>query len=342
MRAQRADDQDGVDVRVLIIDDASPDDSAQAALQLAAGTRASRFASTRSTRATSRPTTRGCWSGRTVTTRVLLSADDLLTPGALRRARRRHGRRPERRFRLRARRWWRGRPAAAHAADSRARASRSGRARVAGARVPARRTTSSPRPRSSSARRVQQRVGGYDPELPHTGDIRDVDALRAARRRRLTSRGRPGLLPHPRAEHAEHVQRIDGPPQKRLAFEVTLERYGDRLSDPRRLRNGINRRLSHEALAIATRSVDLGTADRDVVGQLVDFAMECWPKADRFPIYHTLRARRHVDPRILMTLQPSRPAELGDGPAAGSSDARGSTAATEPSRPGCSARRGRP
>ena len=46
--------------------------------------------------------------------------------------------------------------------------------------------------------------------------------------------------------------------QKRLAFEMTLERYGDRLSDPQRLRNGINRRISHEAFAIATRSMDLG------------------------------------------------------------------------------------
>jgi hypothetical protein len=68
--------------------------------------------------------------------------------------------------------------------------------------------------------------------------------------------------------------------------------------------------MSHEALAIATRSMDLGTADHEVVDQLVEFALECWPKAERFLIYQTLRARLHVDPRILSTLQPSRPAEF--------------------------------
>jgi hypothetical protein len=99
--------------------------------------------------------------------------------------------------------------------------------------------------------------------------------------------------------------------QKKLAFDITLDRYGDRLPDPQRLRDGISRRMSHEALAIATRSMDLGTADHDVLDQLVEFALECWPKAERYPIYYTLRARRHVDSRILTALQPSRPAEFG-------------------------------
>ena len=52
------DDQEGVDVRVLIIDDASPDDSAEVALKIAARIPAWRSPSTQPIRGTSRPSTK--------------------------------------------------------------------------------------------------------------------------------------------------------------------------------------------------------------------------------------------------------------------------------------------
>src|SRR5713101_4189961 len=61
------DDQPGVDVRVLIIDDASPDDSAEVARKIAAESRAWRWLSTRPTRGTSPPSTRASSTGPTGT-----------------------------------------------------------------------------------------------------------------------------------------------------------------------------------------------------------------------------------------------------------------------------------
>ena len=63
------DDQPGMDVRVLIIDDASQDDSAEIARKLAAADDRDRgvgFIPT--TGVTSQRTTKACWSGRTVIT----------------------------------------------------------------------------------------------------------------------------------------------------------------------------------------------------------------------------------------------------------------------------------
>ena len=87
--------------------------------------------------------------------------------------------------------------------------------------------------------------------------------------------------------------------QKRLAFEMTLDLYGARLSDARRLSDGVHRRLSRDALGVAARSYDLGTAEPAAVDELVAFAFDCWPHANRFPIYHTLQARRRVSPQAM-------------------------------------------
>ena len=61
------DDQAGVDVRVLIIDDASPDDSAEMARKIAARDPRVEVNRPPSTKGTSRPTTRVCSSGLTAT-----------------------------------------------------------------------------------------------------------------------------------------------------------------------------------------------------------------------------------------------------------------------------------
>ena len=154
---------------MLIIDDASPDDRAEVARKIAAPTRGSRCSSTRRTRATSPRTTRACWSGPTATTASCMSADDRLMPGALRRAR------------------------AARRASRRRRSSTAGRCGSAG-------RAAAPTPRTRAAvvgvagqwwleRRFRQGEncitspevvvrtacrsgsGGYDPQLPHAGDI---------------------------------------------------------------------------------------------------------------------------------------------------------------------------
>ena len=69
--------------------------------------------------------------------------------------------------------------------------------------------------------------------------------------------------------------------QRRLAFEVMLETCAAVLPDAGRLSNIIHRKLSWEALWRAARAYDRGRTQQIPVDELVAFALDCWPDADR-------------------------------------------------------------
>lgn len=303
------DDQEGVDVRVLIIDDASPDDSAETAAKIAARDSRVEVLQHSTNKGNIATYNEGLleWAQGDYT--ALMSADDRLTPGALRRAADLLDAHPEVGFVYGTALWfWQDQPFPQPRTRLRGwstwpgqwwfeRRLRAGENNITSPEVVVRTS-------------LQKRVGGYDPRLPHSADQEMW--------LRLAAHADVGFLRGvDQAFYRVHGQNMRNTfnalmdlRQKRLAFEITFELYGDRLSDPEHLRNGINRKISRQALAVATRSWDLGVADDDVVEQLIDFAVECWPKAERLPIYYTLRARRVVDRRILTALQPSRPAEF--------------------------------
>src|SRR6516165_6226075 len=81
------DDQAGVDVRVLIIDDASPDDSAEMARKIAAREPRVEVAVHEANKGNIATFNEGLLEWADGDYSVLMSADDRLTPGALRRAR---------------------------------------------------------------------------------------------------------------------------------------------------------------------------------------------------------------------------------------------------------------
>src|SRR5262245_37190836 len=80
------DDQPGVDVRVLIIDDASPDDSAEVAQKIAARDPRVEVVAHSTNRGNIATFNEGLMEWADGDYCMLLSADDRLTPGALRRA----------------------------------------------------------------------------------------------------------------------------------------------------------------------------------------------------------------------------------------------------------------
>lgn len=84
--------------------------------------------------------------------------------------------------------------------------------------------------------------------------------------------------------------------QKRLAFDLVLDRYSARLSDPKRLSDGLHRRLGREALWSAVHAYDLGQADQAQVDELVAFAVDCWPGAGSSTAYRALQWRRRTGP----------------------------------------------
>ena len=296
-------DQPGIDVRVLVIDDASADGSAEVARTIAA--------SDARVQVTEHVTNRGHiatyneglldWADGDYT--VLLSADDRLAPGALRRAADLLDARPSVGFAY-------GHPVRFQD----------------GMRLPAARTAvrgwsvwpgqwwlerrfrdsvsciSSPEVMVRTS--LQKRVGGYDPRLPHTGDTEmwlrlaahaDVGYVRGADQAFYRV-------------HGQNMTKSRTPlvdlRQRRLAYEAVLERCADKLPDAANLSDVVHRRLGWEALWSAARAYDRGRTEQTPVDELIAFAFDCWPEAKRLPVYRGLQLREWLGPRVMPYLQP--------------------------------------
>jgi glycosyltransferase involved in cell wall biosynthesis len=236
--------QDGVDVRVLIIDDASPDDSAEVAAGLAAGdarVEVRRHAANRGHIATYNEGLD--WAAGDYL--LLLSADDVLTPGALGRAARLMDAHPEVGFTF-------GRAITTDKPDFRNHLGvETCRSRIlSGAEfwavscAEASNVVSTP---TAVVRTwLQKKVGGYRAELPHTGDLEMW--------MRFAAHAPVGVLDADQAfyrvhGHNMHVdtfpQRITVLEQHRRAFEILFREYGERFEGRDRLR-----RMAMRAVAL--------------------------------------------------------------------------------------------
>jgi glycosyltransferase involved in cell wall biosynthesis len=297
------DDQEGVDVQVLVIDDASPDGSAEVARKIAARDPRVEVAVHATNRGHIATYNEGLLEWAEGDYSVLLSADDRLTPGALQRARDlldahpdvgfvygyalhfRHGvPLPTARTRVRGwsvwpGEWW---------LERRFREAHGG---ITSPEVVVRTS-------------LQKRVGGYDARLPHTGDMEmwmrlaanaDVGYLR-------------GVDQAYYRVHGQNMNTSISPLmdlcQRRLAYEAVLDRCSEKLSDAARLSDLVHRQLGREALWAAACAYDGGRTRQTPVDQLVAFAFDCWPEARKLPVYRTLQLRKVVGPRVMPYLQP--------------------------------------
>jgi glycosyltransferase involved in cell wall biosynthesis len=297
------DDQVGVDVRVLIIDDASPDDSADVARKIASRNPRVEAIVHATNRGNIATYNEGLLEWADGDYCALMSADDRLTPGALQRATElldahpgvgfaygyalhfKHGA-PLPAARTRARGWsvWPGQLWL----ERRFRQAWTG---IASPEVVVRTS-------------LQKRVGGYDARLPHMGDIEMWT--------RLAANADVGYIRGvDQAYYRKHEQNMSssygvlmGLRQRRLAYEVVLDRYSERLSDPKHLSDLVHRRLAWEALLAAARAYDRGRTAQTPVDELVAFAFDCWPETREIPIYRTLQVRKRIGPRVMPYLQP--------------------------------------
>jgi glycosyltransferase involved in cell wall biosynthesis len=297
------DDQEGVDVRVLIIDDASPDGSADVARQIAARDPRVEVHVHAANKGHIATYNEGLleWSECDYT--VLLSADDRLTPGALRRAVDLLDANPKVGFVY-------GHPLHfMHGQDL-----PTARTAVRGWSVwpgewwlerrfrDAHNCITSPEVVVRTS--VQKRVGGYDPDLPHLGDhemwmrlaaYADVGYIRGVDQAFYRIHGQN--MTNSRTSLVDLRQR-------RLAYEVVLERCADRLPGAAHLSDVVHRKLAWEALWSAARAYDRGRTGQTPVDELVAFALECWPKADRLPVYWGFRLRQLIGARAMPYFQP--------------------------------------
>ncbi|MFG3346331.1 glycosyltransferase [Streptomyces sp. NPDC048018] len=299
------DEQPGLDVRVLIIDDASPDDSADVARRLAASDPRIEVRVHERNMGHIATYNEGLLEWADGDYVVLLSADDRLVPGALVRAAALLDAHPEAGFAYgRPLRFRHGGPLPA------ARTRSTGSVVYPGHWWLERRfregTGCITSPEVMVRTSLQRTVGGYDPDLPHAGDIEmwmrlaahaDVGYVRGADQAFYRVHG-------DNMSTTDFGGQLDDIRQRRVAFTSVLDKCGDLLPQRQRLAGLVDTRLARQALRRAYRAYDRGRTDVVPVDELVEFARACRPDAEALPEYRALRLRRRIGARTMPYLQP--------------------------------------
>jgi glycosyltransferase involved in cell wall biosynthesis len=291
--------QEGVQVRVLVIDDCSTDDSVEVAEALAAAdTRieVSRHSVNRGHIATYNEGLLG-WAGGDYT--VLLSADDLLAPGALARAAAimDHDRRVGMVY---------GRAPyfADHDQLPQPRHRRGGTTRWSGAEWIEGRCRAGYNVISSPEvvvrNEVQLKVGGYRPELPHAGDLEmwlriaavsDIAYVRGIPQAYYRVHG--GSM-----QRTQFQQRLDDLVQRREVYARFFADHGSWVPDAARLHRLAKRALARDALWQAYRAYDRDAVGEEPVEALVEFAHATYPDAATLGEHRALVRRQRLGARI--------------------------------------------
>jgi GT2 family glycosyltransferase len=307
------DDQPGVDVRVLIIDDASPDGSGDTAREMAANDPRVEAVVHTSNRGHIATYNEGLLDWADAEYSVLMSADDQLTPGSLRRAValleanpgvgfaygyalafRDATSKPTPRTSVQGWSVWAG----PSWLERRCRLARSG---ILSPEVVVRTS-------------LQQRVGGYNEKLPHHGDtemwmrlasVGDVGYLRGVDQA-FYRRHSSNMSSSYDLNGATALRDLE---QRQLAFDTILEQLGQDPAETARLVRLVRRKLAWEALFTAARAYDDARVAQTPVDDLLTFATACWPDVRSMPIYHTLKLRRCLGPRAMAQLARFLPPE---------------------------------
>lgn len=291
--------QPGVNVRVLVIDDASSDETTELGQELAASDSRVNFRRHEVNKGHIATYNEGLIDWSTSEYTVLLSADDLLAPGSLSRATQvmesdktigmvygqavhffQEAELPEiqactpRYTRYSGAEWLEGR-------------CRSGYNVITSPEVVMRGS-------------IQRKIGGYRPELPHAGDLEMW--LRVAAVSNIAY-----IRDVPQAfyrVHAASMQRtkyqsglIDFV-QRKAAFDDFFLHHGDTIGNAGRLHDMANRALAREALWDVCRSYDHNQVEQARVNELVEFAIAAYPKTTALSEYAALRRRRRLGPAL--------------------------------------------
>ncbi len=300
-------EQDGVDVKVLIVDDASPDDSAEAAKRIAkADSRVEVLVHERNM-GHLKTYNQGLleWADGDYT--VLLSADDQLVPGALVRAAALLDAHPNVGFVYgHPLRFTSDAPLPPARTESKGWTVWPGKQWLAGRFKAGHGCITSPEVVVRTD--LQRKLGGYDPRLPHSGDIEMW--------MRFAAHADVGYLRHvDQAFYRVHSAsmsktdfsgQLDDLRQRKAAYTVALEKSEDTLTaaERQRLADIVNRKLAAQALWRAARAYDRGRTAQVPVDELVEFANDCWPAYRSLPEYRGLTVRRRIGPAAMPYLQP--------------------------------------
>jgi glycosyltransferase involved in cell wall biosynthesis len=288
--------QDGVAVRVLIIDDTSTDDTSEVGRRLAALDSRVEFRRHEVNQGHIATYNEGLLGWATAAYSLMLSADDALTPGALARAAGLMNSHPEVGMTY-GRALVIGDDAAVNSAAKDIPAdyqTMSGpafleRCCAFGNPVPA--------PTVVVRTTLQQRLGGYRAHLPHSGDMEMW--------MRFATQGSIGILRAVQAFYRWHGANmgmayysgaLGDLTERKAACDDVLTTWGSGLPDLEKLLKAMDRRVAEEAFWMASKAFDAGDATRSAV--CLQFAKEHCPELERSRSWSRFQAKRLVGPVV--------------------------------------------
>jgi hypothetical protein len=302
-------DQDGVRVRVLVVDDSSTDNTPEVGRALTADPRVEyrRHATNQGHIATYNEAID--WAAADYC--LLLSADDMLTPGALGRAAAVMDRHPEVGFVF-------GRGVTTDRPDYKAiprptsyrykilRGSEFWELSCASA------SNVVSTPTAVIRTTLQKAVGGYRPDLPHTGDLEMWLRLAAHASVGTIDADQGFYRVHGRNMHVEMFPELALVLQQhRDAFDLLFRQYGARLEGGERLHGMARQALALGAVRTAARLLDRG--DKSSAGRFAAMALEIQPGVRREREWRRLCWKRRLGPsaartvtRLLRTFRPAK------------------------------------
>ena len=295
-------DQPVEDLRVLIIDDASSDDSVSVAKKLAqADKRVSVLAHSKNWGHIA-TYNEGLLDWASADYSVLLSADDVLTPGSLARATAALDANPKVGMLYGHALNWRSDPKPTARLGSFRTKVWPGHEwlRIVCGRGHCVTSTPGVVVRTS----VQKAIGGYRADLPHTGDVEmwmrfavhsDIAYLRGV--------DQAYYRIHNTNMTIQRVPIIDLR-QRKAAYDAIFSTHRQLIPDASRLQREANRKMAKEALWRACSAYHRGRMNTTPVAELIDFAHATYPAVDRLPEYWGLRWRQFIGPQVCPYLQP--------------------------------------
>jgi glycosyltransferase involved in cell wall biosynthesis len=294
--------QEGVGVRVLVIDDCSPDDTPAVGRALAAEDPRVEYRRHAQNRGHIRTYNEGLLGWASADFTLLLSADDLLTPGCLARAVNLMEAHPEvgmvhGRFlelmdddpppppRAEGRPTWRV---------------------VAGPQFVEETCTTAQNsvvtPTALVRTALQQEIGGYREELPHAGDLEMW--------LRFAARGAVGYVDADQAYYRRHRRNmgfqycgLNNYYQLQATFDLFFGADAGLLAEPERLRRLSDRALARQALWVGSHALDRG--DEATYLRCLEVALEQDPSVRRDRTWWRLRVKRLLGRRCWSVVSPA-------------------------------------
>jgi hypothetical protein len=151
---------------------------------------------------------------------------------------------------------------------------------------------------------VQQAIGGYRSDLPHTADTEmwmrfavhsDVAYVRGVDQAYYRIHGTNMTV--------QRVPIVDLH-QRKAAYDAVFASYGSVIPDALQLRQKANRKMAKEALWRACSAYHRRRLESTPVAELVEFARSTYPGVEKLPEYWGLQWRQHVGPTVCPYLQP--------------------------------------